>query len=352
MTTRSTTAKSKSVPAKAAARPSAQLFTFGEPESVLDKRELFDLFQVTHNGRWYDPPIPMVSLGKTFRMASHHSSAIQLKRDMLAASFIPSRWLSRSDFARWVLDWLVFGNGYLERIDNLAARPMVLRPSPAAYTRVGIKPGQFWYVSTGLMKDAHEFRSESIHHLIEDDPLQEIYGLPQYLAALNSGLLNEDATIFRRRYYKNGSHAGFILYNSEEAMSSTDSDAIRKALKDAKGPGNFRNLYIHVPKGKKDGIQILPIGEVTAKDDFLNIKEITRDDLLAAHRVPPQLLGVVPKNTGGFGSILDAQTSFFELAIMPIQQRLLEVNDWLGLEAVKFEEPKPRPAATVPAPAK
>ena len=31
---------------------------------------------------------------------------------------------------------------------------------------------------------------------------------------------------------------------------------------------------------------------------FLNIKDVTRDDILAAHRVPPQLLGVVPKNTG------------------------------------------------------
>ncbi len=329
-----------------AAPAGAQMFTFGEPESVLDKRELFDLFEVTHNSRWYEPPVPMVSLGKTFRMASHHQSAILLKRDMLVGSFIPSRWLNRSDFAKWVLDWLVFGNGYLERIDNNAARPMQLRPSPAAYTRVGVKPDVFWFLKSKLLAQAHEFRAGTVHHLIEADPMQEVYGLPQYLSALQSGLLNESATMFRRRYYLNGSHAGFILYVSEEGLTTADSDAIRKALKDSKGPGNFRNLYVHIPKGKKDGIQLLPIGEVAAKDDFLNIKDVTRDDLLAAHRVPPQLLGVVPKNTGGFGSILDAQTSFFELAIMPIQQRLLEVNDWLGLEAVKFT---PREGVNSPA---
>ena len=31
------------------------------------------------------------------------------------------------------------------------------------------------------------------------------------VAALNSAWLNESATLYRRRYYSNGSHAGFIL---------------------------------------------------------------------------------------------------------------------------------------------
>ena len=314
----------------------AEFFVFGEPESVLDRREIFDLFEVTHNGKWFEPAVPMVSLGKTYRMVSHHQSAIILKRNLLVGSFIPSRWLNRGDFSRWVLDWLVFGNGYLERIDNLTGRAMQLRPSPAAYTRVGVKPDQFWFIRSRLMANAHEFRPGSIHHLIEPDPLQEVYGLPEYLSALQSGLLNEAATLFRRRYYKNGSHAGFILYVSEEGLTTADSDAIRKAMKDAKGPGNFRNLYLHIPKGKKDGVQIMPIAEVGAKDEFLNIKDVTRDDVLAAHRVPPQLLGVVPKNTGGFGNVIDAAKMFFELEILPIQSRLVEVNDWLGLDAVQF----------------
>jgi PBSX family phage portal protein len=339
-------AKSKSVPHQAG----AQMFTFGEPESVLDKRELFDLFEVTHNGRWYEPPVPMVSLGKTYRMSSHHQSALLLKRNLLVSSFVPSRWLSRGNFAKWVLDWLVFGNGYLERIDNNAGRPAQLAPVPAAYTRVGIKPGVFWFLKSQFFKEAHQFAPGSVHHLVEPDPMQEIYGLPQYLSALQSGLLNESATMFRRRYYLNGSHAGFILYISEEGLGETDSNAIRKALKDSKGPGNFRNLYVHIPKGKKDGIQLMPIGEVAAKDDFLNIKEVTRDDLLAAHRVPPVLLGVVPKNTGGFGNVVDAAAVFHQLEIVPIQQRLLEVNDWLGLEAVKFDPPKPLPASTAAPP--
>ena len=346
-------AKSKNVEVKAAAKGGGQFFTFGEPESVLDKRDIFDLFEVGHNGRWYEPPVPMVSLAKTFRMASHHSSAIQLKRDLLVGSFIPSRWLSRGEFGKWVLDFILLGNGYLEEVPNNAGRPAKLLRSPAAFTRVGVKAGQFWFVNSKLTNQAHEFRPGSVFHLAEPDALQEIYGLPQYLAAVQAGLLNESATMFRRRYYLNGSHAGFIMYVSEAGFGETESNAVRKALKDSKGPGNFRNLYIHIPSGKKDGIQLLPIGEVAAKDDFLNIKDVTRDDLLAAHRVPPQLIGVVPKNSGGFGNMLDAESAFYRLCIVPIQQRLLEVNDWLGLEAVKFAPPpEVRPATGTNLPAK
>lgn len=56
-------------------------------------------------------------------------------------------------------------------------------------------------------------------------------------------------------------------------------------MKSAKGPGNFRNLFMYSPNGKKDGIQIIQLSEVAAKDEFLNIKNVSRDEMIAAHRV-------------------------------------------------------------------
>ncbi|MBB6244156.1 hypothetical protein [Rhodanobacter sp. MP1X3] len=41
---------------------------------------------------------------------------------------------------------------------------------------------------------------------------------------------------------------------------------------ESKGPGNFRNLFLYAPGGKKDGTQMIPISEVAAKDEFFNIK--------------------------------------------------------------------------------
>lgn len=161
--------------------------------------------------------------------------------------------------------------------------------------------------------------------------------MPEYLSAIPSALLNESATLFRRKYYLNGSHAGFIMYMSDPAADQNDVNNIREALKKSKGPGNFRNLFMYSPNGKKDGIQIIPLSEVAAKDEFLNIKNVSRDDMLAAHRVPPQLMGIIPTNTGGFGDVEKAARVFVRNELLPLQRRISEINEWIGGEVVKFE---------------
>ena len=58
--------------------------------------------------------------------------------------------------------------------------------------------------------------------------------------------------------------------------------------------------------------------------------------MLAAHRVPPTLLGIVPQNAGGFGKPSEALDTFFQVEIVPIMRRLLRVNQWAGGEVLKF----------------
>jgi capsid portal protein len=53
---------------------------------------------------------------------------------------------------------------------------------------------------------------------------------------------------------------------------------------------------------------------------------VSRDDVLAAHRIPPQLLGIVPSNTGGFGAVLPAAQVFARNEIRPLQERFREIN--------------------------
>src|SRR3546814_12296334 len=90
---------------------------------------------------------------------------------------------------------------------------------------------------------------------------------------------------------------------------------MRDALRKSKGPGNFRNLFVHSPNGKENGIKLLPIAEAGAKVEFLGIKNTTRYDVLAAHRVPSQLLGIVPANAGGFGAVTKVTDAFFAVDI-------------------------------------
>ncbi|WP_295855128.1 phage portal protein [uncultured Xylophilus sp.] len=322
-----------------------EAFSFGEPVAVMDRRELLDYVECWSNGRWYEPPISLDGLAKSFRASTHHSSSIFFKRNILLSTFQPHALLDKATFSAFALDYLTFGNAYLESRRSLTRRTVGLKHALAKYMRRGAELDRYFFVRG--WRDEHEFPSGSIFHMREPDLNQEVYGLPEYLSALQAAWLNESATLFRRRYYNNGSHAGFIMYMSDAAQQQEDVDAIRQALKDSKGPGNFRNLFVYSPNGKKDGIQLIPVSEVAAKDDFFNIKNVSRDDVLAAHRIPPQLLGIVPSNTGGFGAVLPAAQVFARNEIEPLQDRFRELNDWLGDEVVRF---RPYVVPTVPGP--
>ncbi len=326
----------------------ATAFSFGDPEPVLNRREIMDMVECYKTDRWYEPPLSLDGLARAFRVSPHHSSAIMLKRNLLVASFDPVTRgastvpvLSRSAFGRAVQDYLVFGNAYVERRDNVIGGLLRLDHCLAKYTRRGIVTGEFFW-SPGLAA-ATAFKPGSVIQIMQPDINQEIYGVPEYLSALQSALLNEAATLFRRRYYLNGSHAGYILYATGD-IDENDTDELRDALKNSKGPGNFKNLFVHAPGGKEGSIKILPIAEVGAKDEFLGIKNATRDDVLAAHRTPPSMLGIVPAQGSQLGKISEAVDMFFELEILPLQMAFLEINDRVGFEAVRFN-----PRAIAPA---
>lgn len=325
-----------SLPENMTGAPAAEAFTFGDPVPVLDRRELLDYVECVVMDRWYEPPVSFDGLARTFRAAVHHSSPINVKRNILTSTFIPHPLLSQQAFSRFVQDYLVFGNAYLEKRTNRLGGLLSLEPALAKYTRRGTDLDTYWFVQYGLTTQPYQFTPGSVFHLMEPDLNQEIYGLPEYLSAIPSTLLNESATLFRRKYYLNGSHAGFIMYVTDPAQSQEDVDSMRKAMRSAKGPGNFRNLFMYSPSGKKDGIQIIPLSEVAAKDEFLNIKNVSRDDMMAAHRVPPQMMGIIPNNTDGFGDVEKASRVFVRNELMPLQKRMEEVNNWVGIDIINF----------------
>ena len=332
--------------ARAAEVSSADAFTFGDPEPVLSARQLVDMVECPHNGRWYEPPLPLEGLARAHRASPHHSSAIAVKVNQVVSAIEPTPLLARAQLMKLAQDYIVFGDGYLRRVNNLLGAPMRFEASPARYTRRGLEAGQYFWVPGYLREE--EYRNGTVLQLSRPDLSQEIYGVPEYLAAIQAALLNEGATLFRRRYYENGSHAGYILYATGD-IAETDTQALKEALKKSKGPGNFRSLFVHAPGGKEGSIKVIPIAEAKAADEFLNIKNVTRDDILAAHRVPPQLLGIVPQNAGGFGKVLEAVDAFYELEILPLLGVMLEVNDWVGFELIKTKARPARPTSPAPA---
>lgn len=325
-------------------------FSFGEPTPVLSAYDLVYPGLASFGQVYYELPIDFAALSKLYRGTPHHGSALQIKRNLLKRYFNPHPLLSRQAFETLAQDFLIFGNCYLQQIRSRTGKLLGLSPARARYMRRGTDLATYYWVNYSELtpgSNLYQFAPGSIAHLVQPDTDQEVYGVPDYLGILQSVLLNESATLFRRRYYENGSHAGFILYVTGQEQNQEDIDQMREALRNSKGPGNFRNLFLHVPDGQKDGVQLIPISDVKASDDFGTLKNTSRDDQLAGHRVPPQLLGIVPTNNGGFGDINSASNVFIENEIAPIMESLTELNTLIGEDVITF---KPTPSQAVAQP--
>ncbi|MGJ0626525.1 phage portal protein, partial [Xenorhabdus bovienii] len=74
------------------------------------------------------------------------------------------------------------------------------------------------------------------------------------------------------------------VYLTDPLADPKGVDNLKNALQKSRRDGAFKNLLVYAANGKKDGLQILPFSQISAKDEFTNIKEATRDDMLAMHR--------------------------------------------------------------------
>ncbi len=322
---------------KQQANKQAMAFSFGEPVPVLDRADILNYFEtVLMYQKYYHPPVEMSGLSRALLASPYHQSAISVKTNVLLSTCQTTALLPATQLEKFIKDYLIFGNAYLHKVENAFGDVIRLETPLAKYMRVGAEQGVYYQLINGTTTE-YEFPKDSVFHFTNADINQEIYGLPDYLSALQSAFLNESATLFRRKYYLNGAHAGSIIYMTDAMNGNDDIENIKNQLKDAKGRGNFKNLFLYSPNGKSDGIKVIPLSDISAKDDFLNIKNASRDDILAAHRIPPQLMGIVPTNTGGFGDVEKAGKVFFINEIKPLQNKLKAINDWLGIEVVKFE---------------
>ncbi|AXO90245.1 phage portal protein [Pseudomonas parafulva] len=280
----------------------------------------------TDDGRLYKPPVSRVGLAKLLRANAHHGAIPKFKRNLLLREFIPSEGCSAQTMSCAALDYMVFGEAYFLVHENFLGHVLELEHLPAINMRVKVDGGFVMLLQNG---QEEEYDQDEIVHIKDYDVEQNIYGIPDYLGGLQALLLNEAATLFRRRYYSNGAHAGYIFYTSDPNLSEEDEDNLRAQISASKGVGNFRSMFVNIPGGQENAIKIIPVGDFQAKDELEKVKNITRNDIIAAWRMNPALAGIIPENSGGFGDIEKIDRVYTSNEIRPICQLFDQVNEVL-----------------------
>lgn len=317
----------KQQPQQKTAPEQIRTFSFGDPEQVLTANmgKYLGVF-ATHDGRLYTPPVSRQGLAKLLHANAHHGAIPGFKRNLLLREFIPSQGCSVATMSRAGLDFMVFGEAYFLRNRNAFGQVLQMQHLPAINMRIKVGGGFVMLMPGG---SEETFEQDEIEHVMNYDVEQNIYGVPDYLGGIQSLLLNEAATLFRRRYYSNGAHAGYIFYTNHPNMSEQDEEQIREQINGSKGVGNFRSMFLNIPGATKDAVQIIPVGDFQAKDELEKVKNITRNDIIAAWRMNPALAGIIPENSGGFGDIEKIDRIYTNNEIRPICQLFDQVNGTL-----------------------
>jgi PBSX family phage portal protein len=260
------------------------------------------------------------------RANAHHGTIPKFKRNLLLRDFIASPGVSAQTLRCAALDFMVFGEAYFQRMYNVIGQVLELQHLPAINMRRKVGGGFALLLANG--QQLH-FEEDQVEHVMDYDVEQNIYGVPDYLGGMHALLLNESATLFRRRYYNNGAHAGFIFYTNDADLTEEDEKKLKAQIAGSKGVGNFQSMFVNIPGGSEKAIQIIPIGDIATKDEFERVKNITRNDVIAAWRMNPALAGVMPENAAGFGDIEKIDRVYTNNEIRPISQLFLQVNEVL-----------------------
>ncbi|BBM04181.1 phage portal protein [Microbulbifer sp. GL-2] len=316
------------------------LFSFGEPEPVLGGNwgDYLGTF-LQPNGDYYEPPISQKGLVSLLGANAHHGTIPFFKRNLLRKWYAPNKVLRPECLANAGFDHSVFGHCYFKRIFNPFGHFLRLAHLPAFNIR-RMKEKDRYCMLQPNGADPIPFEPGEVVQLKEYDPTQQIYGRPQYLGGVQSVLLNEDSTLFRRKYYNNGAHMGYIFYTADKNLGEKDKERIQSQIEQSKGVGNFRSMFINIPDGKEKSVQIIPVGDIATKDEFAKIKDLSRNDILSSWRIQPALAGVMPENNGGFGDIEKIDRVYYENEVLPMQNVFLELNELLPRgKKIEFTQP-------------
>ena len=296
---------------------------FSIDRAGLQNKRRYHPTQIGWNGQYWEHRLSLNWLDQLITSVPYHGSALALKRNVLARACIlkkPSV-MNRNTLMRVIDDYLAFGNAYLEPQTDARGKLLKLHHHLAMWTRRGETDSDFWWIDNLHSQAAQQFDVE-LFQISNYDRRQEIYGIPDYVSALHSALLNQAATVFRVEFSENKGLVRFILHITSD-LEEEVMDSIEQKFKSTRG-FSIEDMLIHDPEGKPDGVKLIPIMGDISKDDYLNVNKISREAVLTVHRVPPQLMGVIPENTGGFGGADVAAEIFMQNEIMPLYSTLIE----------------------------
>ena len=267
-----------------------------------------------------EPYVNYTALRSLFPANLYHQRAIKIKASLLSQiestnldKFLPTGTNIKSFLYKFMLNAETYGSAFLEK----AGTPSnyFLYNMDTFKSRVDIHHNTYQKVLADHRAiEALHFKYESI--------LSEYYGEPDYLAIIKQIATLHKADSYNDKFFDNGAKPELAIIFEDSDPTDSQIEAITSFMrKDFRGHQNAHKTLV-LTTGQGDGqtkpkIKIEQIGKVEDLS-FKNLKEVGRDEIAAAHGVPPRLLGIIHGSAlGGGGELIAQMKMFLKITIEP-----------------------------------
>lgn len=211
---------------------------------------------------------------------------------------------------------------------------------------------------TGEVKDSgsmpEDRRASEVVWISNYDPRSELYGAPDFIAAI--GTISGD--YYRREYnrtffenYGVPSYAVFITGNYDPGEEDENGvTTLEKAIKEhfgkiAKEPHKALILSLPTRSGEPSDIQVKfePLSVDVKEASFRLYRKDNRDEIISAHRVDPNRVGVFETGSLG-GAVSDQANENYKAGVIEPRQNVIEdtltmhvIRSGFGMDDIKFE---------------
>lgn len=292
---------------------------FGKADSALSKTPFDEYLTAVlmDEGEYYRPTISFKGLAKLPRVNPQHSRLPSMVANWVVKYMAPNKLISREALRRAVIEYNGIGNGFIRINRTRGGGVYGTEHLPALRVRRMKNLAQYgWLDDDNAIKP---YNVGEVVHIYEYDMLQEVYGVPFWIGALQSILLGEEIRLFPRRFFGNGAHAKKMIVTT--GLGPEDRKSIDKQIQGTINGGQFKTIMAHMNKGEVEKlIKVIDFAADASKIEYNKLAEMTGTDVLEAWGIPPELAGQMPDGTGTSRDLDKIERVFHSTMIVPIQQ--------------------------------
>lgn len=235
---------------------------------------------------------------------------------------------------RMLIDYGTVGNAFLETPRNLKGEITELYHARAATVRrdSGLKNGGYWQGVQLARRREHfaNFKSDfrqpgenELLHYYQYDPKSDYYGIPDWFPSLADILMDRSITEYYINLFSNQLMARFAIIVEGGKLSDKALKSVKNFIKNnhsgIKNAGG--TLYLNSETSDvKIKIEKLNIDFGKDGDGKSNLRAQARDTVVAAHGVPPRMVGIMQAGQlGGGGEVTGQLKTWKENDINPRQ---------------------------------